>query len=133
MHLCTSIIVQSCMDRQGRLHCICQLNKHIQLTSTVSSLFCFQAHTSRIVLVLGLLDDDAGKSPRVGNSDTEDPKLVLSPLSNHRENNKMLSPGFKIKLKIMPISISSLPAFKRRLKTKLFLLSFPEVAPTASD
>ena len=31
------------------------------------------------------------------------------------------------------ISASSLPAFKRRLKTELFLRSFPEVAPTASD
>ena len=31
------------------------------------------------------------------------------------------------------ISASSLPAFKRRLKTELFLRSFPEVAATASD
>ena len=31
------------------------------------------------------------------------------------------------------ISASFLPAFKRRLKTELFLRSFPEVAPTASD
>ena len=31
------------------------------------------------------------------------------------------------------ISASSLPAFKRRLKTELFLRSFQEVAPTASD
>jgi len=31
------------------------------------------------------------------------------------------------------ISASALPAFKCRLKTELFLRSFPEVAPTASD
>ena len=30
-------------------------------------------------------------------------------------------------------SASCLPALKRRLKTELFLRSFPEVAPTASD